>query len=290
MIDARVTEAVQTTARKHDTPDAVLSAVLAKMLPSVRLLRRRENGSELPVGGCRIGGCPDLPRGVTWPRRSDAAGEDPSAWEPDLNNLLQFILQVNLAEVAPFDVARTLPRTGVLSFFFYWDEYTDPGDEVAYLLLSPRRGLLRAEWPADLPDRQRYRPLGLKPCLEWTVPSIEDSGVEGFSPFDPDWPHFDFWRDIEERVAEVQGLENPRRCSELHRLLGHPQLIQSPGLADGTRLLLQVDSDAPRSGTGEDLRTGMMWGDSGRLYYLINDEALKARRLSEKPWVTVEMC
>jgi hypothetical protein len=76
----------------------------------------------------------------------------------------------------------------------------------------------------------------------------------------------------------------------VHRLLGHPKLIQSPGLADGTRLLLQADSDASRVGRGKHPETGMMWGDSGRLYYLIGEEQLKAHRLTEKPWVTMEMC
>jgi uncharacterized protein YwqG len=290
MIDSRVTEAVGRAATKHGTPEAVVTAVLVKMLPSIRLVAQPANAADLPLGGCRIGGRPDLPRSMTWPRRSDAAGEDPEAWEPDLNGPLQFILQVNLAVAAPFDVGHLLPTTGLLSFFYYGDEYTDPGDEVAYILLSRVKGLHRAEIPDDLPVEQRYRSRELRPCVEWTVPSIEDSGVEG-DHWSPDFPHFGFWRDLEEMVADAQGLENPHRAaSVIHRLLGHPQLIQSPGLADGTKLLLQADSDASRSGRGKAPATGMMWGDSGRLYYLIGEAALKAQRLTEKPWVTVEMC
>jgi hypothetical protein len=34
----------------------------------------------------------------------------------------------------------------------------------------------------------------------------------------------------------------------------------------------------------------MMWGDCGRVYYLISDEERRAHRFDEKPWAFVEMC
>jgi hypothetical protein len=72
--------------------------------------------------------------------------------------------------------------------------------------------------------------------------------------------HLGLWDTLEERVAEVQGFGpyyEPK-----HRLLGHPQLIQGPGLEEGTRLLFQVDSDCIFFDKGYP-RTGMMWGDAG---------------------------
>jgi hypothetical protein len=189
--------------------------------------------------------------------------------------------------VKPFDVANVLPKSGLLSFFYFNDPDDWPGD-VAFILQSKTANLRRLGWPDDLPANRRYRPLALTPCLEWTVPSIQDSGFtseevhSGFS-------HFDFFEDVVNLVAGAQGFSNPNEGAAVaHRLLGHPQLIHSPGLADGTRLLLQVDSDPPEFG-GPDLpRTGMTWGDCGRIFYLISDDELESHRLAEKPWVLWE--
>jgi hypothetical protein len=290
MIDKRVLDAIHHTARGTGTPKAVVEALVAKALPSIRLVPQPGSAESLPLGRCRIGGAPDLPEGMPWPRRSDAAGESPDEWEADLNSPLQFILQVNLADVAPFDVAGVLPRAGLLSFFFHWDEHTDPGDEVAYIVLSEPTGLRRAEVPEDLPAESRYQALELVPCLEWTLPTLEDAGVS-VSVLDAgpaDLQLYRFWDDAIERATQAQGFPGPHQGGTvIHRLLGHPNLIQSPGLADGTRLLLQVDSDG---GASESPRTGMMWGDGGRLYYLIGEDRLRAHRLADRPWVLVEMC
>ncbi len=62
------------------------------------------------VGGTKIGGCPDLPPNVEWPRVAA-----PKAWR---KHPLAFLAQVNLAEVAPMNVRRELPEKGVLLFFY----------------------------------------------------------------------------------------------------------------------------------------------------------------------------
>src|SRR5262249_30764927 len=155
---------------------------------------------------------------------------------------------------------------------FYWEPGEWDSDD-AFIVYSKSVGRLRRlTVPDDLPADQRYRPLELKPCVEWTVPSIEDAGLPP-DVLDPERPlytqgfqHYGFFEDVENLVAQAQGFDDNKKGSGVvHRLLGHPQLIQSPGLADGTKLLLQVDSD----GRGKVPKTGMMWGDSGRLYYLI---------------------
>src|SRR5262245_49418102 len=125
MIDKRALDAVRFVAKQEDTPDDVVKAVVARMLPSIRLVPQVA-AEELPLGASRIGGCPDLPKGTNWPRRSDAAGEDPAEWED--NSPLRFIMQVNLAEVAPFDVADVLPKTGLLSFFYFHVPDEWPGE------------------------------------------------------------------------------------------------------------------------------------------------------------------
>ncbi len=58
----------------------------------------------LSLGGSRLGGCPDLPEGMEWPRHQGRP--------------LAFIAQVNLAEAAPHDPLHELPPSGLLSFFY----------------------------------------------------------------------------------------------------------------------------------------------------------------------------
>src|SRR5262249_18455397 len=145
--------------------------------------------------------------------------------------------------------------------------------------------LERRPFPSDLLAEQRFRGLDLLPRLEWTVPSPADTGLDEALVNQ----HLRFWSDLSGRVAEVQGLTSPTSVASVHRLLGHPQPIRAPGPADGTKLLLQVDSAPPTARPKEGPRTGMMWGDCGRVYYLIGEDELRAHRFAQKPWATVEM-
>jgi uncharacterized protein YwqG len=275
-MDKRVLDVIWTTAREQGTPDVVVEAVLDRLLPSIRLLAQHpKTGDEERVGGCRIGGAPDLPLGIDWPRLSTNPEAPPG--QP-----LSFLIQVSLAEVAFADREQLLPQSGMLYFFFHLDE--DGRDDVATVLFTQGTQLRRATVPPDLPAGQCYRGFNLVPQLEWTVPSPYDLGVVVDQ-------HLELWDELEDRVAAAQGYESPGTYGPghaAHRLLGHAQFIQASGMGEGHRLLLQVSSDAglsrkgyPESGIGE------TWHDCGRIYYLISEEALEAHRFAET-FVTVE--
>jgi hypothetical protein len=54
-----------------------IKAVLGNLPPSIRLVPQQPvAGQEEGVGGCRIGGTPDSPQGVEWPRLSTDARSD----------------------------------------------------------------------------------------------------------------------------------------------------------------------------------------------------------------------
>src|SRR4051794_10909980 len=98
-MDKRVADVIRTTAREQGTPDVVVEAVLGGLLPSIRLVAQQPKpGEEERVGGCRIGGVPDLPQGVDWPRLSTDAQTDADPVAPP-GTPLSFLLQVNLKEV-----------------------------------------------------------------------------------------------------------------------------------------------------------------------------------------------
>lgn len=88
----------------------VVDGILLLALPAIRLnLTRVEDEATLPVGASKVGGAPDLPRGATWPATSDG-------------QLLPFIAQIRLADIAALDLEGDLPHVGLLTFFYAMNE------------------------------------------------------------------------------------------------------------------------------------------------------------------------
>ncbi len=279
----QVEATIRSSAAEQGTPAPLVESILSRLRPSIRLVPHE--GETDRVGGSRIGGLPDLPEGTPWPRL-EALDED------DQPPAYAFILQVDLAEVHGLDPEGVLPEAGLLSYFYLLDEddLADCTDGTSLVLyFPPGASLRRLDFPEDLPSDRRFRPLLLVPHPEWTTPPPADVGLDSEEVMGhPELiEQLGLWDDLDDRVAAAQGLSTDQRQTRRHRLLGHPQMIQSPGLADGTRLLLQVDSDPPRVSQGCP-RTGMMWGDCGRLYLLLSEDELKTRRW-ESVWTLLEM-
>jgi uncharacterized protein YwqG len=270
MADKRVLDIIWTAAQESSTPASIVEAVVGHLLPGIRLVPRRAEGEASRPGGSRIGGLPDLPPTIDWPILSSAPEVQP-VHQDRVDSPLQFLMQLDLAEMAPFDVMNVLPKRGLLSFFFYPDHDTCR-DVGCVLFVQDPASVSRREPPSN-PPHARYRELALEPRLEWTVPTPDDLGLE----VELDLEHADWWDDIRERLVEAQGLQSYwTTLAPVHRLLGYPELLQADSLGDGYRLLLQVSSDSP-SLEHDHPKTGMMWGDVGRVYYCLPTAALTAR-------------
>ena len=233
-------------------------------LPAVRLTPRASGG-----GSSRLGGTPDVAAGFEWPRREGVP--------------LAFLAQVDLAAVARFPFASALPPRGLLSFFYDAD-------------LQP--------WGFDLKDRGSWR-VHFEPDPEAAARRDPPAGLPDGSLF-PEVP-------VEMSEVETQADDDPEEEEEgdfpapRHQILGHPAAIQGDmrlecalvthGLSTGDgsaysdprakalqataaqwRLLAQIDSDDAAA---------MMWGDLGRLYFWITEDAL-ARRAFDECWVILQ--
>jgi uncharacterized protein YwqG len=103
--------------RDYVVQQTELSAInlAALALHSVRLITQHVPQSRIDLGESRIGGTPDLPAEVEWPRwlpsnqRDDKFGEP---WHPERPVPLGFIAQIDLQDVPRLD--HTLPSKGMV--------------------------------------------------------------------------------------------------------------------------------------------------------------------------------
>jgi uncharacterized protein YwqG len=287
--------------------------LIASLRPSVRITCVEPEG-DLRIGRSRFGGWPDVPPSFEWPtcvglsnprwwrefyqsqhedRLTDETmicgglqtlGElvnSPMYGEP---KPLTLLAQINLAEL-PRDVELDLPDRGQLLFF------CDMGDELVsggacephdrwrvYYIDVPSGALVRMPRPTDnLDDPPVVRALRFAP--EWTVDeSLRDRSADEST---------ESFRRVREALIGGWGAQH-------HRLLGHPQPIQSAHLGYGAELTLRQlgydealsEADAEQANRvwrsllqldGDD-ELRWSWGDGGRLHFVVREDDLSARR------------
>ena len=264
----------------------IADVVLANVKRSVRLT----SGTKSKGARNRLGGAPNLPPELDWPHWKD--------------HPLAFLAQFDLATL-PVIEGFDLPRRGSLFFFHEAGEHApwgyDPQDlGCARVLFSerPLKGCSLRAVPVSLEEERQYRGLALDTSrVEDSIPDSCDQVIGELGPTPAEGY----------RYEEVWEKWNSRRPDLCHRMAGYPDRLQgdlrleaqlvSHGLycGDGTgyqagkkkklwagakdwELLLQLDSEEA---------AGMMWGDAGRLYYLIHKDDLRERRF-EKVWAGLE--
>ncbi len=252
----------------------------------------------------RVGGLPDLPSGMAWPKR----GEKP----------LVFVCQLDLAEVQQRLRDPAIPSAGLLSFFYEADEWTSgssPEDRGAWSVLllqdpvSPQGppDLALASRPSGYdPATWGFQEAGVVLAPRISLPDKEHVLLEGFELSAEDWDAYGALLDELRKAHEPTQLRDGSEHSHLTQFLGYPAEIQhdpfittqlaSHGIGDAEvewesddvmgllgarsawRLLLQVDSIS---------EIGMDWADGGLLYYSIREEDLHARQW-ENSWLVME--
>jgi uncharacterized protein YwqG/O-acetyl-ADP-ribose deacetylase (regulator of RNase III) len=280
-MSARVTVAKQKL--REDIEKAGLARVADDldrlMVASIRLKATAAGEGELKPGSSKLGGTPDLPEGSVWPQRNGVP--------------MALLAQLQLRDMAPYDIDERLPKSGMLYFFYEAKEQTwgfDPKDRGNWAVIyhdgdidNPRPAVP----PTGLPKECRFRACKLAFHNEITLPSWESKQIERLKLSEKEGDIF---------VDLLDAIRSEERTT--HRMFGHPDQIQgemklecqlashgiyvgdSQGYADPRRaklengaddwqLLLQIDSD-------ED-GLGAMWGDCGRVYFWIRQEELKKR-------------
>lgn len=247
-----------------------------------------ESGRNLPMS--KLGGNPNLPGRFEWPMNG--------------NRPLDFLLQLNLEDLRSMEMARLLPRTGVLSFFY--DLETQPwgleiSDRAAFRVVHFPETTTFIERP---PAREGFgldeRSLDFFPRI--SVPHLRSRAGDLLELRSQmlDWEldrYAQFASDYERRQGPFTDTN--------HHFLGHPETIQNDmqlqaqlvthEFGDGSDrgdpkraeletgaaewvLLLQLDSDSSAN---------LQWGDGGMLYFWIPRQDLRDRRF-ENVWVVLQ--
>lgn len=187
---------------------------------------------KLPCGSSHFWGNPDLPLGYSFPEYVDDEGN---------KCYYDFLCQINLADVAPYDIGNILPHTGILSFFAIMGNYV--GD---YYSCTPIGGVV-----SDVNAvKVMYFPLS-EDVREVNLDNVD----KGFVP-----PH-------ELKIDFSLKKEN----SDEHALLAEPQFRQWDNWDtpyEDWQILLQIDSFE-----GDDFVLNFM--DVGVLDFLISPFDLK---------------
>lgn len=220
-------------------------------------------GQAAVPGASRLGGLPDLPLDVPWPRHREGRP-------------LAFLAQVNLGEVGSPGIPG-FPSTGLLSLFsvFGWRSETGGGDPFVWnhepdpswtrvLFVESTAGLAAVPPPEPVnifpAASVSFRPHGALPTDE-REPALAALG----------WPggDLDAFEELVEGYHEV--VVRQEGASALNLLGGYAVYQQGAvgqAVAEDMRLLIQV---------GSDRNAGMSWGDGGFLYVWIRPDDLAAR-------------
>jgi uncharacterized protein YwqG len=257
---------------------------------------------KVKAGQSKIGGLPDLPKHISWPveNRTIITKEKQfflfnKTTETEALQPLSFIAQINLEEASAHDKDSLLPKSGILYFFYSAEQDGwgfDPADRNKFKIIyhEGTTELIKTDFPESLPEYGRFEPSTITFITEVSLPS---GGHEVYEEMDDD-DEENFWENVyeEDTVNKILGyadviqndmeldcelVTNGLYCGDASGYDDPKAALLEPN-AKEWRLLLQIDSLDENN---------MMWVDSGRLYFWIKENDLKAKNF-DKAWFALQ--
>lgn len=278
---------------------ALQAALLAAAKQEIRITYHKPDHA-LAAAESRIGGRPAVPAGFAWPYYSGKAYRDTEA----VSRPLSFLAQINLADLPELDTENSLPKSGVLSFFYELETMQwgyDPADRgCARVFYFPDASALQeADFPADLADYAVLPELAVNPEKHISLPEYG-----AFECGDSEWDDFDECRRELGYAADEMG--------DYTKLLGYPDVIQNPMEAECETVTRGWSSGSPadtaeipdaekadiaekakdwrllfQMGTVEDGDYELMFGDCGHIYFWIREADLQSCNF-EDVWLILQ--
>jgi uncharacterized protein YwqG len=276
LLGGRSVKPARSSEPQPDRVAAIVAEIEARAQPCVRILGGQGGRS------C-LGGAPNI--AGAWPRY---------AGRP-----LSVIAQLDLQEVRAAGGPDWLPQQGQL-LFFYETEYSGWGigpDDLGCFAVRHELDAARTEPPPeDLPEDGRWPEYPVTFTADISRPDLERLNVN--------------WRDLskkEERALEA-ALEAMAPAEPAHHIGGYPDAVQNEGMElECQRITSGVDFAASTNGAAKapsdregdiadwrlllqldtDNDAGMMWGDTGRLYFWVREQDARAGDFS-KVWMLLQ--
>lgn len=259
-----------------------LTKYLEKIKPLIRpkidleLQPCKEDNFNNPTS--KIGGQPFLPLNFSWPK-------------DELEKSLSFIGQLNCEEVSKYDSTNLFPTTGLISFFYCANQDAwgyDPNHKTRFKVLyfENLKELIKTNFPSDLETHSIYLPnnLTFNSCL--SIPPFEYVPDDLIMDDDSDDYNEVSFGSENQIFGYANHVQNPMeiQCQSIESNQGSDSGDNFEQLFNETRnnewmLLLQLDS--------EEDKTGMMWGDCGRIYFWIKKQDLKNKKF-ENVWCILQ--
>lgn len=212
--------------------------------PAVDLVVKKVKPEEIEGVVSRMGGDPDLPASLPWPRVN--------------GDSLTFVAQVLVDDVKPLDGEGLLPKTGLLSFFVQLDpEAPDYGGQCFVAHFPVITDLSRILPPTSAASTATN--VGLLTMKErLALPPLESTEVTklALSP--------------KEQKAYRELLDETQPQKHRHVLLGWPTAATKPG-NKGKRFIAQLDTDD---------RLSFVIGKKATLRFFVDGEKLDSKTLA----------
>ena len=258
---------------------------------AIRLEFKMDNKEEIPIGSSKFGGKPDLPKGFEWFYFS---GEDTDGVTKE--RPLNFLAQINCAEIRQYDKDGLLPLKGILYFFYDLAAMTwgfdpkDKGSARVYYFDVDVSELARTNFPHDMEDEFKLPEIKLGFSKKYDLPDYEE--FREFYEYE-NWEHYN----------EVKAMKGHGYEETVSKLLGYADLAQGEMLLDCELVTNGIYTGYPPDITDEELEKfkenrdqwqllfqldslttddfELMFADAGRIYYYIKKDDLEKRNFDD---------
>lgn len=202
--------------------------IIKLIKPAIGLLTIKIESDNLKIGASKIGGKPDLPKDVSWPRLNDSD--------------LVFCAQYNISELKKCDVENLLPEKGMFYIFIgisgEWNEFSIEQKDCKIFFIENLEDLERKEYPTTLNVEGKVEPAEIQFFESLTIPDDENYKLIDFDEKYEDF-YFHFYQDTEEYIAE----ELNDLADNMHQILGEDKSVQSSVVYEFSRNELNISDE-----------------------------------------------
>ena len=202
--------------------------IIKLIKPAIGISTKKLQSDNLKIGSSKIGGKPDLPKNISWPKSNDSH--------------LVFCAQYNVSELEKFDVENLLPKKGIFHIFIgineEWNEFSMKQNDTKIFFTENTENLERKEYPTSFNLERMVEPAEIEYFESITIPDDENYKLFYFNDKYEDF-YFHFYQDTEEYIAE----ELNSFTDNMHQILGEDRSVQSSVVYEFSRNELNITDE-----------------------------------------------